>query len=101
MTDGYTDSEFMRMQDKAIESARQMQERAKCDKKPKTEHSHNKAEKTENQNDTGQSRNKKPSHTEKKPELDRDAATLLPLIFLLMQEGADRLLLLALMYIIA
>lgn len=106
MAQDYSYSELMQMQDKAIERVREMQERAR---------------RTVEENPI-EGIDEPPPREEEKPEeifppkiksgipksgiplginMDKDKATVLPLLLLLMKEGADSLLLLALIYIMA
>lgn len=117
MANDYTYSELMEMQDKAIERVRQMQERARLavqsdpeadgEEKSQPEEAPLKEEEPENipkaeivdNNNNFQNHGSFPFGLNLN--LDKDKATILPLLLLLMNEGADRLLLLALVYIMA
>lgn len=110
MAQEYSYSELMQMQDRAIERVRQMQERARRtieadapefinEEKEAQEETSPVAERVSSPPQYGRTADKKSipflSGT------DKDKATVLPLLLLLMNEGADNLLLLALMYIMA
>lgn len=120
MSREYTYSELMQMQDKAIERVRQMQERARLTmesdpiEQPVTEE----AVKTEEVKEEPPAEEVKAERVSSSPQnqkrqqpgafpfglnlnMDKDKATILPLLLLLMNEGADSLLLLALVYIMA
>lgn len=114
----YTYSELMEMQDKAIERVRQMQERARlavqsdpeADDGEKSQPEEAEPLKEEEKEDTAKAEivenNVNFQNHGSFPfglnlNLDKDKATILPLLLLLMNEGADRLLLLALVYIMA
>lgn len=114
MANDYTYSELMQMQDKAIERVREMQERArrtmeadpvlpikeeqKREEKPE-EVPKVKAEPVKAVPKNQNQRSGMPFGLNLN--LDKDRATVLPLLLLLMNEGADNLLLLALTYIMA
>lgn len=118
MANEYTYSEIMEMQDKAIERVRQMQERARRtmvenpieniplekveDEKPQEPSPEEvKAEPVENISPKSNPRGMGGFLSGLNLSLDKDKATVLPLLLLLMNEGADSLLLLALVYIMA
>lgn len=104
----YSYSELMQMQDKAIERVRQMQERAKrtVEENP-IDVSLPETEKTEEETKNKPVFSSSPESIPKNPfpqgsiKTDKDKATVLPLLLLLMRDGADKLLLLALIYIMA
>lgn len=111
MATEYSYSELMQMQDKAIERVREMQERARrtMEENP-IDLPHTDFESTE-QEEAPPVPEKIPQAEKQRPKssplaglkmnLDKDKATVLPLLLLLMNEGCDNLLLLALLYIMA
>lgn len=112
MATDYTYSELMQMQDKAIERVRQMQERARLtmEQNPIEDIPIEKEEEEETAEEVKAEPVKMPPKQKGHSggflnglnlNLDKDKATVLPLLLLLMNEGADSLLLLALVYIMA
>lgn len=112
MATDYTYSELMQMQDKAIERVRQMQERARLtmEQNPIEDIPIEKEEEEETAEEVRAEPVKMPPKQKGHSggilnglnlNLDKDKATVLPLLLLLMNEGADSLLLLALVYIMA
>ena len=111
----YTYSELMKMQDKAIERVRQMQEKARQTLEADPSYIPRKNEEEENEPEPSgdpepvkaeRVKNIPPTNNNAFPfglnlNLDKDKATILPLLLLLMNEVADHLLLLALVYIMA
>lgn len=116
----YSYSDLVKMQDQAIRRVREMQERARMTVRenpiPDIE-AHTPSEELsakQSPTRTENERNRKPSERPPKPpekphcekpkpphSIDADRAILLPLIMLLNEEGADKMLLLALLYILA
>lgn len=113
MANEYSYNELMQMQDKAIERVRLMQERARkaMEANPietlpveTQQEEQREAEEVKAEPVLAPPSNKKQSHGAGMPfglnlNMDKDKATVLPLLMLLMNEGADSLLILALMYI--
>lgn len=116
----YTYSELMQMQDKAIERVRQMQERARLTMAAdpieplniEKEELNSEEKKEEPPAEEVKAEKVKPPKSQNRQQtgafpfginlnMDKDKATILPLLLLLMNEGADSLLLLALVYIMA
>lgn len=104
----YSYSDLVKMQDQAIRRVREMQERARLTVKE------NPIPELEAQPDESTERFDRPKtpaksqETEKPPKkqnqshaLDKDKAILLPLIMLLSHEGADNILMIALLYILS
>ena len=118
MASEYSYSEIMEMQDKAIERVRQMQERARRTMEeqpigniPVEKHGEEAVKEPEVQEVRAEPVKKIPTGNNSggtggfpfglNLSMDKDKATILPLLLLLMNEGADSLLLLALAYIMA
>lgn len=113
MANEYSYNELMQMQDKAIERVRIMQERArKTMEENPIEHLHIEEKQKEAEEVKAEPVSAQPPKAQKQAQggsmplglnlnMDKDKATVLPLLLLLMNEGADSLLLLALMYIMA
>ena len=109
----YSYSDLVQMQDQAIRRVREMQERARMTVRdnpiPDIETPPSSAKPPEKHTPTRTESERKPKPPEKphgeppKPthSIDADRAILLPLIMLLNEEGADKMLLLALLYILA
>lgn len=131
MTDEYSYNELMQMQENAIKRVQQMQERARqtikndplfehdfkenAEEKPQEKPQERPQEKSqpepEIEENTPKAKAEKvntPNYTPPRSSplsnlltIDRDKAMILPLLMLLGKEGADSILLIALMYIIA
>lgn len=112
MSNEYSYNELMQMQDKAIERVRIMQERArKTMEENPIEHLHIEEKQKEAEEVKAEPVSAPPPKAPNQSHggilsglnlnMDKDKATVLPLLLLLMNEGADSLLLLALMYIMA
>ena len=119
MAGEYSYNELMQMQEKAIRRVQEMQERARQTMKnnplPELEFEERAEErkppKPENKPEPPKVKAEKVNIPNNSPPknnplsnlltLDRDKATVLPLLMLLGKEGADNILLIALMYIIA
>ena len=112
MSNEYSYNELMQMQDKAIERVRIMQERArKTMEENPIEHLHIEEKQKEAEEVKAEPVSAPPPKAQNQYHggilsglnlnMDKDKATVLPLLLLLMNEGADSLLLLALMYIMA
>lgn len=114
MANEYSYNELMQMQDKAIERVRMMQERARktMEENPiEPLHMENRQEEQKDAEEVKAEPVSAPPKAQNQPHggilsglnlnMDKDKAMVLPLLLLLMNEGADSLLLLALMYIMA
>ena len=116
MANEYSYNELMQMQDKAIERVRMMQERARktMEENPiEPLHMENRQEEQKEAEEVkAEPVSAQPPKAQNQSHgggilsglnlnMDKDKAMVLPLLLLLMNEGADSLLLLALMYIMA
>lgn len=109
----YSYSDLVKMQDQAIRRVREMQERARMtvrenpipdiENPPPSEKAPERKEPARTPSEIKPKPPEKPQREAKRPShaADGDKAILLPLIMLLNEEGADKLLLIALLYILA